>query len=124
MVKIEKVKYLILGNSAGGIGAAEAIRKVNKQDSLAIVSDEPYPAYSRPLISDYMAKRCSPERMLFCPADFYEKNNIRTLLGKRAERLDTDKHIIELHTAMPAGEQALVDSEGLIELAKILVEGL
>jgi hypothetical protein len=30
MTKLEKVKYLIIGNSAGGIGAAEAIREVDK----------------------------------------------------------------------------------------------
>ena len=35
-----KVKYLIIGNSAGGIGAAEAIREVDQSGSLAIVSDE------------------------------------------------------------------------------------
>ena len=92
------VKYLIIGNSAGGIGAAEAIRTVDKSSGITIISDEPYPAYSRPLISEYLAERCSLERMLFRPADFYDKNNIRTLLGKKAKRLDTDEHIVELET--------------------------
>ena len=32
--------------------------------------------------------------------------------------------VIELHTAMPAGERALVDLEGLIELARIVEERL
>jgi NAD(P)H-nitrite reductase large subunit len=64
MAKIEKVKYLIIGNSAGGIGATEAIREVDRQGSLAIVSDEPYPVYSRPLISKYLAERCPLEKML------------------------------------------------------------
>ena len=51
MTNNERVKYLIIGNSAGGIGAAEAIREVDEKGSMAIVSDEPYPVYSRPLIS-------------------------------------------------------------------------
>ena len=35
MVKsIEKVKYMIVGNSAGGIGAAEAIRELDKDGSI------------------------------------------------------------------------------------------
>lgn len=53
--KALSTKYLIVGNSAGGIGAAEAIREVDKKNSITIVSDEPYPAYSRPLISEYLA---------------------------------------------------------------------
>jgi NAD(P)H-nitrite reductase large subunit len=57
MAKTEKVKYLIIGNSAGGIGAAEAIREVDKAGAITIISSEPYPAYSRPLISEYLASR-------------------------------------------------------------------
>jgi len=93
-----KVKYLIIGNSAGGIGAAEAIRELDKRGTLAIVSDEPYPAYSRPLISEYLAERCPLEKMLFRPADFYGNNNIETFLGRKAKRLDIDEHIIELES--------------------------
>jgi len=95
---VVKAKYLIIGNSAGGVAAAEAIREVDKAGEIIIISDEPYPAYSRPLISEYLAERCPLEKMLLRPADFYEKNHIRTLLGKKAERLDIDKHVIELES--------------------------
>ncbi len=91
-----RAKYLIIGNSAGGIGASEAIREVDKTGSIIMVSDEPYPAYSRPLISEYLAEGCSLERMLFRPADFYEKNGIHTYLGRRVERLDVSEHAVEL----------------------------
>jgi NAD(P)H-nitrite reductase large subunit len=96
MTKIEKVKYLIIGNSAGGISAAEAIREVDKAGKITIVSDEPYPAYSRPLISEYLAERRPLERMLFRPADFYKENNIQAVLGRRVERLDSSARTIEL----------------------------
>ena len=66
---INRYKYLIIGNSAGGIGAAEAIREVDSQGTLAIVSDEPYPAYSRPLIAEYLAEGYPLERMLFRPSE-------------------------------------------------------
>ncbi len=91
-------KYLIIGNSAGGIGAAEAIREVDKTGSILIVSDEPYPVYSRPLISEYLGEGRSLEKMLFRPADFYDKNNIRTFLGKKTERLDLDERVIALES--------------------------
>jgi len=96
MTKLERTKYLIIGNSAGGIGAAEAIRDVDKVGSITIVSDESYPAYSRPLISEYLAERCSMQRMLFRQPDFYQKNNIRAILGEKVAELNADKHAIKL----------------------------
>jgi NAD(P)H-nitrite reductase large subunit len=57
MEKTERIKYLIIGNSAGGIGAVEAIREVDKSGAITVVSDEPYPVYSRPLISDFLARK-------------------------------------------------------------------
>jgi NAD(P)H-nitrite reductase large subunit len=96
MTKQERIKYLIIGNSAGGIGAAEAIREVDKVGTITIVSDEPYPAYSRPLISEYLAEGRPLEKILYRPPDFYEKNNIRAILGQKVAELNVDKHTIKL----------------------------
>jgi len=96
MMKAERIRYLIIGNSAGGVGAAEAIREVDKVGTIAIVSDEPYPAYSRPLISEYLVNRCPLERMLFRPPDFYEKNNIQVILGQKVTELNIDKRTVKL----------------------------
>ncbi len=75
------IKYLIIGNSAGGIGAAEAIREADENGVITIVSDEPYPAYSRPLISEYLASPGPFERLAYRRPDFYEKNHILTVLA-------------------------------------------
>jgi len=89
-------KYLIIGNSAGGIGAAEAIREIDKEGSLAVVSDEPYPAYSRPLIAKYLAGERSLEGMLYRPADFYVQNSILFLPGKKVTHLELDDRTAQL----------------------------
>ena len=94
MANSEKTKHLIIGNSAGGIGAAEAIREADKTGTITIVSDEPYPAYSRPLISEHLADNYPVEKMLFRPADFYETNNINTILGQKATGIDTARHSV------------------------------
>ena len=112
MAEREKVKYLITGNSAGGIGAVEAIRQVDKTGTVAIISDEPYPAYSRPLISEYLAERCPLERMLFRPADFYQTDNIQAILGRKVERLDTNSHTIELDDGRVIAWQKLLLATG------------
>jgi NADPH-dependent 2,4-dienoyl-CoA reductase/sulfur reductase-like enzyme len=43
-------KYVIIGASAGGIVAVEAIRDVDPTGSIVVISEEP--AYSRPMISN------------------------------------------------------------------------
>ena len=112
MAKREKIKYLIIGNSAGGIGAAEAIREVDEVGTIAIISDEPYPAYSRPLISEYLAERRPLERMLFRNADFYRKNNIQAVLGKTVEQLNTDAHIVDLDNGKRIAYEKLLVATG------------
>jgi NAD(P)H-nitrite reductase large subunit len=94
--KALKTEYLIIGNSAGGIGAAEAIREVDKKNPITVLSDEPYPSYSRPLISEYLSCERVLEEMLFRPAGFYEQNNIDFMPGKAVKRLDLTRKMVEL----------------------------
>jgi NAD(P)H-nitrite reductase large subunit len=91
-----QTRYLIIGNSAGGIGAAEAIRRVDKEGVLTIVSEEPYSAYSRPLISKYLAKERTLGGMLYRPPEFYDQNNILFLPGKKVTHLELDSRTVSL----------------------------
>lgn len=112
MANIEQVKYLIIGNSAGGIGAVEAIREMDKVSPITIVSDEPYPAYSRPLISEYLSSGYTLEKMLFRPSGFYQKYNISTRLGKKVEKLDIDEHTVRLEDGHTIGWSKLLLATG------------
>jgi len=96
-----QTRYLIIGNSAGGIGAAEAIRQVDKEGTLTIVSEEPYPAYSRPLISKYLTGERTLDEILFRSFDFYDQNNIIFLPGKKVSHLELDQSTARLEN----GEQ-------------------
>ena len=49
MASCEK-RYVIVGASAAGMAAAEAIRAIDKRGSITVFSDEPDPPYFRPLI--------------------------------------------------------------------------
>jgi len=112
MARREKIEYLIIGNSAGGIGAAEAIRETDKAGTITMISDEPYPAYSRPLISEYLADRRPLERMLFRPPDFYEKSNIRTIFGEKAAQVDFNEHTVKLESGRTLTWQKLLLATG------------
>ncbi|HEY49072.1 MAG TPA: NAD(P)/FAD-dependent oxidoreductase [Dehalococcoidia bacterium] len=109
-----KTKYLIIGNSAGGIGAAEAIREVDKAGSITIVSDEPYHCYSRPLIAKYLTGERTFEGMLFRPLDFYEQNAIDARLGHTVTGLGLDKRTAALESGERiTWERLLIASGGV-----------
>lgn len=112
MAATRKIKYLIIGNSAGGIGAAEAIREVDRTGAITIVSDEPYPAYSRPLISEYLAHPGPVEKMLYRRADFYEKNDIQALLGEKVAQVIPEAHTVTLESGLTLAWQKLLLATG------------
>lgn len=110
--KIIRTKYLIVGNSAGGIGAAEAIRQRDKNGSLTIVTDEPYPAYSRPMIENYLAGDATLDRMLYRPQDFYEKKDITLVAGRKAASLDLAGHKVTLDDGQSIAWEKLLLATG------------
>ncbi len=80
-------KLLIIGNSAAGISAAEAIRARDKQSEITMVSDEDYPAYCRCLISYLLAGDVKKDKVFFRPESFYKENNINLVLNKKVSRV-------------------------------------
>ena len=80
--------YVMIGNSYAALGAIEAIRQVDKENPITVISDEPYPCYARPLITFWLGGSVTTDHMYYRPADYYEKHNIRTLLGQRATSID------------------------------------
>jgi NAD(P)H-nitrite reductase large subunit len=105
-------RYLIIGNSAGGIGAAEAIREVDKAGSIIMISDEPYPSYSRPLISKYLTKERTLETMLYRPPEFYSQNNITPILGKKVRSLGLGDRTAELENGEHISWEKLLIASG------------
>ena len=90
------MRYVIIGNSATGIGAAESIRAADKSAKIVMIGDEPHHVYSRPLISHYIAGEVAPDEMRYRPADFYKRLKIDARLGVRAESLDLDARAVKL----------------------------
>jgi NAD(P)H-nitrite reductase large subunit len=89
-------KYLIIGNSGGGVGAMEAIREIDRDGSLAVISDEEHHVYGRPLISYYLADEIDYDKIFYRPLDFYEKKDIDPILGRKALKIDFDQRSVAL----------------------------
>jgi len=87
-------KYVIVGGSVGGIGAVEAIREVDPVGELTVISEEPFPQYSRPMISEYVSREATLETMKYRGDQFWKNNNVQALIGRKAVNIDfTQKHV-------------------------------
>jgi NAD(P)H-nitrite reductase large subunit len=85
------MNYVIIGNSAAAVGCVEGIRSVDRTGSVTVISDEPYPVYSRPLISYLIYGKTTEEKMKYRPDGFYAENNVTPLLGTVAVKVDYDR---------------------------------
>ena len=80
--------YVIVGNGVAAVGCIEGIRSVDTTGKITVVSEENRPAYCRPLISYYLEKKTTLEKMPYRPADFYEKKGCTVVYGEKAEKID------------------------------------
>jgi nitrite reductase (NADH) large subunit len=92
-----QTEYLIIGNSAGGIGAAEAIREIDRVGRIIMVTDEPYFAYSRPLIAKLLTAERNVQEICFRTPQFYAESGIELMTSVRVERILPDEHLAILH---------------------------
>jgi NAD(P)H-nitrite reductase large subunit len=90
------MEIVIIGNSAAAVGAVEAIRKKDRAVPITIISDDPHPVYSRPLISYLLSGEIKLDRIFFRPKNFYEKNDVRALLGNCVVNVNFEKKAIQL----------------------------
>jgi NAD(P)H-nitrite reductase large subunit len=89
-------KYVIIGGSAGGIGAVEAIREVDPVGTLTVISEETVPQYSRPMISEYVSREATLDTMKYRGDQFWKNNNAEALTGRTATKIDFTKKQVEL----------------------------
>ena len=89
-------KYVIIGGSAGGIGAVEAIREVDPVGTLTLISEETVPQYSRPMISEYVSREATLGTMKYREDQFWKNNNVQALSGRTAKKIDFTKKQVEL----------------------------
>src|SRR3990167_4964419 len=90
------MQYVIIGSSAAGINAIEAIRTKDKASKIIVISDEKNPLYSRCLISYLLAGTIDEKKIWYKPSSFFKDNKVEALLGIRAEKINAVKKEITL----------------------------
>lgn len=106
------MNYVIIGNSAAAVGCVEGIRTVDKAGKITVISNEPHHVYSRPLISYLIYGKTNEQRMKYRPDDFYEKNDVTTLLGVTVTKVDYDAKKVQLDSGDSVGFDKLLFATG------------
>jgi nitrite reductase (NADH) large subunit len=85
--------YLIIGNGAAGLSAAEVIRRRDANGRITIVTNEPYRFYSRPGIAYYIMNQVSAKQLISRSENFYKEHRFNLLEGE-AVKVDLEKQMV------------------------------
>src|SRR3989441_12895249 len=80
--------YVILGNSAAGLTAVDAIRQRDKSGAITLISKEPDVAYSRVALPYILSKEKNLRQITLQDDDYFKANKVETIIGVGAESLD------------------------------------
>jgi len=106
------MRYVIIGNSYAGVGAVEGIRELDGEGEITMISDEPYLAYARPLISYNLGGHIASKNMYYRSVGFYKKNKARLLLGKKVVHINSARRQISLEDGAVLNYDRLLLSTG------------
>lgn len=83
-------KILVLGSSIAGVKAIEEIRRFEPDCEAAILTDGEYP-YDRGLFAPVLSKEVDYKKIFYKPNDYYEKNRINVVVGRKIARINLKK---------------------------------
>ena len=105
-------KYVIIGGCAAGTGAVEAIREVDPTGTITVISEELYPQYSRPMISELVSGKSDMEKMKIRDATFWQKHSVQALTDRTATSINTQEKTVQLDNGEKVGYSKLLLATG------------
>ncbi|MCG3212275.1 MAG: Nitrite reductase [NAD(P)H] [Anaerolineae bacterium] len=104
-------RYLIIGNGAAGVTAAETIRRRDPAGEITIVSAEPHPMYSRPGLAYVLLDVISPKQVIARQPEWYSRQRVELVYG-RAVQLDPTRQQVKLDTGKVLAYDRLLIATG------------
>jgi nitrite reductase (NADH) large subunit len=86
---MKRKRYVIVGGSAAGMAAAEAIRGLDSLGLVRVLSDEVDAPYFRPMTPFLISRKKNPDEIFLQGRGPYQAQGIEVLLQTRAARIDT-----------------------------------
>jgi len=108
----KKKRFVIVGNGIAGLSAAYAIRRLNKEAEIKIISEERHPTYSPCVLPDYLSGEISREKVFVREFPDYSRENIQLITSERAIAVDPDKKKIILQAESLAYDKLIVATGG------------
>src|ERR1700690_4470578 len=105
-------KYVIVGASAAGLGAVEAIREVDPTGTITVITDETCSHYSRPMISDFVSGKADIKKINCRTDEFWKENNVEALMGKKATALNLTEKTVQLESGEKVAYEKLLLATG------------
>lgn len=103
--------YVIVGNGIAGITAAEVLRIEDAQADITVIADDPFPAYYRPALKDYLGGRVREDKLWARPSNFFQDHAIR-FLTDRVMGIQVAQHTLELQSGQSLGYSRLLLAQG------------
>ncbi len=104
-------RYVVVGNSAAGRSAAQAIRQVDAGASVTLLTEETVPLYYRPILPDYIGG--ATETTLFRAAKrLYGEEGLEILTGETVETLDTAGRVLRCRSGREVPYDSLLLATG------------
>ena len=104
--------YVILGNSAAGLTAIDAIRQRDKTGPITLISKEPDPAYSRVALPYILSKEKNLRQITLQDDGYFRANNVETIIGTGADGLDTANKTVTLENGRDISYDKLLIATG------------
>jgi len=90
------MKYVIIGNGAAGISAAQSIRKSDEDGEIVMISRSEHAHYYRPGLIEYLRGEKPLDKLIIFESDYYEKNRINNILKREIVSInDKDQFILD-----------------------------
>lgn len=103
--------FIVIGGGIAGVTAAETIRKQDPRGSIAVISDEPHPLYSRVLLPHFVRGAIKREQLFLRRREDYAAKSIAFFGGETASELNAEERFL----ALASGER--------IGFSRILIAG-
>jgi len=106
------MRYVIIGASAAGCRAAETLRRCDAGGSITLISEEPRPLYSRPMLTYLLSGEVALDQVWLQGEDYFSRLGLEAVLGEPVIRVDPRAREVRLASGRSLSYDRLLLASG------------
>jgi len=118
------VRYVIIGNGGAGVSGLQAIREVDKESRVTIISREQYPAYSPCSLPNLLGGEIERPTIFRFDEQFYHRLDARFIRNTEALEIDPDAREVRLANNTSVRFDKLLIATGARPVVPLGMKGL